>query len=85
MNIIMLLWWSLARGNPVVPSRWRATRIGGCFKRRGAHHCDLSPLLMGPRSTGSRHLRSRAAHCVRQIGSAAARHDPILAVLALLV
>ena len=25
MNIIMLLWWSLGRGNPVVPSRWQAT------------------------------------------------------------
>ena len=25
MNIIMLLWWSLSHGNPVVPSRWQAT------------------------------------------------------------
>jgi hypothetical protein len=25
MNIIMLLLWSLGRGNPVVPSRWQAT------------------------------------------------------------
>jgi len=25
MTIIMPLWWSLARGNPVVPSRWQAT------------------------------------------------------------
>jgi hypothetical protein len=25
MNIIMLLWWSLGHGNPVVPSRWQAT------------------------------------------------------------
>jgi hypothetical protein len=25
MNIITLLWWSLGRGNPVVPSRWQAT------------------------------------------------------------
>jgi hypothetical protein len=25
MNIIMLLWWSLRRGNRVVPSRWQAT------------------------------------------------------------
>ena len=25
MNIITLLWWSLRRGNPVVPSRWQAT------------------------------------------------------------
>jgi hypothetical protein len=25
MTIIMLLWWSLGRGNPVVPSRWQAT------------------------------------------------------------
>jgi hypothetical protein len=25
MNIIMLLMWSLGRGNPVVPSRWQAT------------------------------------------------------------
>jgi hypothetical protein len=28
MNIIMLLWWSLRRGNPVVPSRWQATPVG---------------------------------------------------------
>jgi hypothetical protein len=27
MNIIMLLWWSLGHGNPVVPSRWQATTI----------------------------------------------------------
>jgi hypothetical protein len=26
MNINMLLWWSLGRGNTVVPSRWQATR-----------------------------------------------------------
>jgi hypothetical protein len=26
MNIITLLWWSLGRGNPAVPSRWQATR-----------------------------------------------------------
>jgi hypothetical protein len=25
MTIIMLLWWSLGRGNPAVPSRWQAT------------------------------------------------------------
>jgi hypothetical protein len=25
MNINMLLWWSLGRGNTVVPSRWQAT------------------------------------------------------------
>lgn len=25
MNIILRLWWSLGRGNPVVPSRWQAT------------------------------------------------------------
>jgi hypothetical protein len=25
MNIIQRLWWSLGRGNPVVPSRWQAT------------------------------------------------------------
>jgi hypothetical protein len=30
MNIITLLWWSLGRGNPVVPSRWQATpSLGG--------------------------------------------------------
>jgi hypothetical protein len=29
MTIILLLRWSLARGNPVVPSRWQATRIDG--------------------------------------------------------
>jgi hypothetical protein len=28
MNIIMLLWWSLDRGNSVVPSRWQATALG---------------------------------------------------------
>jgi hypothetical protein len=33
MNINMLLWWSLGRGNTVVPSRWRAT---ACFLRRWA-------------------------------------------------
>jgi hypothetical protein len=27
MNINMLLWWSLGRGNTVVPSRWQATLI----------------------------------------------------------
>jgi hypothetical protein len=27
MNINMLLWWSLGRGNTVVPSRWQATDI----------------------------------------------------------
>jgi hypothetical protein len=27
MTIILLVWWSLARGNHVVPSRWQAT---GC-------------------------------------------------------
>jgi hypothetical protein len=26
MNINMLLWWSLGRGNTVVPSRWQATQ-----------------------------------------------------------
>ena len=25
MNIILRLWWSLASGKPVVPSRWQAT------------------------------------------------------------
>jgi hypothetical protein len=25
MSIIMLLWWSLSRGNPVVLSRWQGT------------------------------------------------------------
>jgi hypothetical protein len=30
MNINMLLWWSLGRGNTVVPSRWQATAVG-CF------------------------------------------------------
>jgi hypothetical protein len=25
MTIILLFWWSLARGNRVVPSRWQAT------------------------------------------------------------
>jgi len=25
VTIILLLWWSLARGNHVVPSRWQAT------------------------------------------------------------
>lgn len=25
MNIIQRLWWSLGRGNRVVPSRWQAT------------------------------------------------------------
>jgi hypothetical protein len=25
MNIILRLWWSLRRGNSVVPSRWQAT------------------------------------------------------------
>jgi hypothetical protein len=28
MNINMLLWWSLGRGNTVVPSRWQATVDG---------------------------------------------------------
>jgi hypothetical protein len=28
MNINMLLWWSLGRGNTVVPSRWQATAFG---------------------------------------------------------
>ena len=27
MNINMLLWWSLGRGNTVVPSRWQATPL----------------------------------------------------------
>lgn len=27
MTIIMLLWWSLARDNPVVPSSWQATAV----------------------------------------------------------
>jgi len=30
MNIIMLLWWSLGHGNPVVPSRWQATTHTSC-------------------------------------------------------
>ena len=25
MTIILMLWWSLARGNHLVPSRWQAT------------------------------------------------------------
>jgi hypothetical protein len=29
MNIIQRLWWSLGRGNPVVPSRWQATDRNG--------------------------------------------------------
>ena len=29
MNIIKRLWWSLGRGNPVVPSTWQATLDGG--------------------------------------------------------
>jgi len=28
VTIILLVWWSLARGNQVVPSRWQATRMG---------------------------------------------------------
>jgi hypothetical protein len=31
MNINMLLWWSLGRGNTVVPSRWQAT-LGGTYE-----------------------------------------------------
>jgi hypothetical protein len=27
MSIILLLWWSLGHGNPVVPSRWQATSL----------------------------------------------------------
>jgi hypothetical protein len=26
MDIIKRLWWSLGRANPVVPSRWQATK-----------------------------------------------------------
>jgi hypothetical protein len=29
MNMIKRLWWSLGRGNRVVPSRWLATPAGG--------------------------------------------------------
>lgn len=29
MTIILLVWWSLARGNQLVPSRWQATHPGG--------------------------------------------------------
>jgi hypothetical protein len=27
VTIILLVWWSLARGNHVVPSRWQATPV----------------------------------------------------------
>jgi len=39
MNIIMLLWWSLGRGNPVVPSRWQATT-------RSSRHLEETPSLL---------------------------------------
>jgi hypothetical protein len=35
MNIIMLLMWSLGRGNPVVPSRWQAT-LGSIARDRNS-------------------------------------------------
>jgi hypothetical protein len=42
MNIIMLLIWSLGRGNPVVPSRWQATGYQSILARapggRDEHH-----------------------------------------------
>ena len=36
MNIITLLWWSLGRGNPVVPSRWQATAQRSDDRVRGS-------------------------------------------------
>jgi hypothetical protein len=35
VTIILLLWWSLARGNHLVPSRWQATIAGPT--RRGQY------------------------------------------------
>jgi hypothetical protein len=65
MNIIMLLWWSLGRGNPVVPSRWQATcrnpqrpqtaaTVAGA---RAKHRLKQTPLRAGQIS-GIRHARA---------------------------
>jgi hypothetical protein len=42
MNIIMLLRWSLGRGNRVVPSRWQAT---GGFSAREALRAHQVPTV----------------------------------------
>jgi hypothetical protein len=56
MNIIMLLWWSLGRGNPVVPSRWQATDSNKLQKPEATglvvyFLATKSPLTAGPQST----------------------------------
>ena len=54
MNIITLLWWSLGRGNPAVPSRWQATStitrraVGGRAGRAASRHMRT---LLGSSST----------------------------------
>ena len=46
MNIIQRLWWSLGRGNPVVPSRWQATPSIAWQDEAGV---DAQPILKAAR------------------------------------
>jgi hypothetical protein len=43
MNIIMLLMWSLGRGNPVVPSRWQATFLDTVGVTGSSDHLGVKP------------------------------------------
>jgi hypothetical protein len=77
--IILLLWWSLAAGNRVVPSRWQATR--GFLRRRHvtaviapmSRHAVRAARLCG----GGRVKLAVALAALRTLKSAATRktHD----------
>jgi hypothetical protein len=55
MNINMLLWWSLGRGNTVVPSRWQATPWTACCPNRSPRFWN------GKQSSGCGSLSSSTA------------------------
>jgi hypothetical protein len=68
MNINMLLWWSLGRGNTVVPSRWRATRdcgVSGHLEDDEIFLANHGDVLTGTISSPSSFKAVRWPNCSR--------------------
>jgi hypothetical protein len=66
MNIIMLLWWSLRRGNRVVPSRWQATSVTKLSTETYiADACNFSSQLLPGRKRLGRHPKLQYLRATR--------------------
>jgi hypothetical protein len=72
MNINMLLWWSLGRGNTVVPSRWQATQL-----HQIRDETDPQGRRRGPQVPHGTMARWTDCTRCRQAQNAAARDDSV--------